>query len=97
MVLIGGIIMFELLYKLSQGYPDVLKFVFEVLAIDRKYLFIMERLGIFGRQLRFLWEDSCQANMDKFIRLLEKFDNGELSQTYIKKHVRKTRGLDIEV
>ena len=89
--------MFDLMHKISQGRPEPLKLVVDILSIDRKYLLILEKLGLFGRQLYLLWNECCQADMEKFIRLLEKFDEGELSQTFIRKHVRKTRGINIEV
>lgn len=78
--------------KFSEGNPGALSTLFELLkqAQDKTALFLitLDRMELYGSHLYMLWNDCCNRDINKVIKILELYEREIITQKDIDERVK---------
>lgn len=87
----------DLLVKFSGGNPGAATTLMSIIQYDFltgcRALMVLDELGIYGSRLYMLWNDCCDRNPKKVIRVLDAYLSGHLESETIDEHIDQGRGV----
>lgn len=78
--------------EFSGGNPGALTMLFEIYKVEGdnciKYLLILDNMKLYEDKIYMLWNDSCNRDIKKVIKILDYYDAGKITQQDIDERIK---------
>lgn len=85
----------DIVLKMSEGNPGAMTTIFEIFkaknndVIDAIPLFLtLDMMGLYGSHLYMLWNDSCNRDVEKVIKVIEAYRSGTINNVHIYERIQ---------
>ena len=86
--------MYDIIVKMSDGNPGAISFIMELKVQynnDAQWvqaLLAFDMMELYGSQLYMLWNDSCDRDCTKVIKIVEAYKRGKITNTDIDERIK---------
>lgn len=85
----------EIIIKLSEGNPGAMSFLFEIAKAKNNdpsqflgTFLVLDTIKLYGSYLYMLWNDCCERNLEKSLKVIELYQNGKVTDLDINERIK---------